>query len=445
MAEEAQDRQEGGRRGRRRVRRARIPKVLFVITAIVLLGVIIELALSVARIVRSAPATNAQEAGAPVEEQEAAPAAQAGRVTFAAVGDNLINAGGDYTVDLLGMADAWSGATDDGSYDFSPIYAQLSPTIGSADIALINQETVLGGTDQFEYQGYPSYNTPDEVAWAVADAGFDVVNCGTNHTYDMWTDCIEHALDTWSDQNVAVIGSYASETDRSDIRVIERNGVRVAFLAYCYGQNGYTQADLPNDYYVAPMERDRMREDVERAKEIADAVVVYMHWGEENSHDLTEEQRDYATYLAGLGVDLVVGSHAHVIQPVEYVARGIRTTDGSGADASNGMLCVYGLGDFVSGYTLPAAILSGMFTCDIVVDDAGDVSIENPVWHALVEHCDGETDSVYALSTYTDELAAENQLLDRVGEDEDYGTADRLEWARQTTYDVVGDAIAIEA
>ena len=193
-----------------------------------------------------------------------------------------------------------------------------------------------------------------------------------------------------------------------------------------------------------------------------------MHWGDENTHELSEEQREYASYLASLGVDLTIGSHAHVIQPVEYVSRSKYSSYGDDEDAdagtddestesedsstkksskandSNKMLCVYGLGDFVSGYTLPKTILSGMFSCDFVRDAKGKVSIKNPVWHGLVEHYDGDTDAVYLLSDYTDELAQSNVLLARVGENEEYTTSDPLEWAQQTTQDVIDDVIKVE-
>lgn len=425
-----------------------MPNPVIIISVIVLVLVVVELVLAVVRLVSMPAAAPAETASVsvPVEQDEGASSKKAsGRVSFCAVGDNLVNAEGEYTADLLGLADAWEGTVGDGAYDFSPLYAQISDTISSYDIAFINQETTLGGNEEFEYQGFPSYNTPDELAQAVADAGFDVVNCNSNHTYDTWVDSILHAQSVWAKQKgVTVIGSYESEEDREDIRVVERNGVKIAFLSYSYGQNGYDQEDLPNDYYAVPFEKGKMREETARAKELADVVVVYMHWGEENSHDLTEEQRGYASLLAAQGVDLVIGSHAHVIQPVQYVGRGIQTTDGSGVSSDNGMLCVYGLGDFVSGYTLPKTILSGMFTCDFVLDDEGNVSVENPEWHGLVEHNDGETDAVYELENYTDELASSNALLARVGENDEYSTSDPLEWAKQTTRDVVGDAIPVK-
>ena len=422
--------------GRRRRRRTIPLSVLVVSVLVLVLGVV-----GIVRSVRARAGESSSEAQAPDRVELAA---TEGYVSFCAVGDNLMNGEGDYTVDLLGMADAWSGETGDLEYDFSPLYKNIKKKVSSYDIAFISQETTLGGHDGFDYTGYPTYNTPDSLATAVAGAGFDVVNCNTNHTWDTWENSIKHSQGVWAAQEgVTVVGSYASQKDRENIRVLDRNGIKIAFLSYCYGQNGLEQDDLPNDYYAAAFDKDTMRKEIAQAKELADAVVVYMHWGVENDHGLSEEQLDYASFLAGCGVDLTIGSHAHVIQPVQYVARGIRTTDGSGADASNGMLCVYGLGDFVSGYTLPKAILSGMFTCDFVRGADGEVTIQNPEWHGVVEHCENGEDSVYLLEDYTQELAEANQLLARVGENEEYTTTDPLEWARQTTRDVVGDAIPI--
>lgn len=432
-------------RRRRRRRRRGIPAPILAISGVVLVLVLVTGILSWVRVLSggSEAALAPDRAAQKTEPGEATP--KVGKVSFCAVGDNLINEAGDYTVDLLGLADAWSGEVGDGAYDFSPLYAQMKDVVSKYDIALINQETVLGGNDEFEYQGYPSYNTPDEMAQAVADAGFDVVNFNSNHSYDIGANGIEHAQKVWSKQpDVSVIGSYVSEEDRADIRVVERNGIKIAFLSYSYGQNGYAQDELPNDYYAVPFDKDKMKEEVAAAKKLADAVVVYMHWGEENTFDLSDEQENYASYLAGLGVDLVVGSHAHVIQPVKYVARGIQSTDDSSVNPADGMLCVYGLGDFVSGYTLPKTILSGMFSCDFVRDDKGGVTVQNPVWHGLVEHSEGDTDEVWLLSEYKQEQAESNSLLARVGENEEYSTSDPLEWAKQTTIDVVGDAITVE-
>lgn len=357
-----------------------------------------------------------------------------GRMSFSAVGDNLANS------NLLSLADSWAGSTGDGEYDFSPFYTEVSSYIQTqCDVSFINQETTLGGTDQFDYAGYPSYNTPDTMADALADVGWRIVNLDTNHTYDTWTSSIEHAQQVWNTKsNLLTIGSYGSEDDRSTIRVVECNGIRLAALAYCYGQNGYEQSDLPNDYYAVPYDEEKLKSEVAEARKVADVVLVYMHWGTEYTNEPNDEQKAIAQVCADNGVDVVIGSHAHVIQPVEWVSR---------ADGGK-MLCAYGLGDFLSGYGgYPDCIMSGMLTCDFVrVGEDGDTSadnvgpggiaVENVVWHPLVEHMVGSTDTVRFVKGYTEDEANANELLSTL--------SDPLGWLTDKTREVIGDDITID-
>ena len=355
-------------------------------------------------------------------------------MSFSAVGDNLMNE------NLLELADGWSGSAGDGTYDFSPLYAEVAPVIqGSYDVSFINQETTLGGNSDFDYAGYPSYNTPDSLADAVADAGWRIVNTDTNHTYDTWTKSIEHSQGVWAAKTgLVTIGSYDSDADRQTVRLVECNGIRLAALSYCYGQNGYEQSDLPNDYFAVPYDEAKMREDVARVREVADVVLVYMHWGEEYTNEASDEQRSIAKVCADIGVDMVIGSHAHVIQPVEWVER-----EGGGK-----MLCAYGLGDFASGYrNSPNCIMSGMLSCDFVRADgdaaAGDnvgpggIAVENVTWHPLVEHMVGSTDVVRFVKGYSAADAEANELLSTVG--------DPTTWPLEKTREVIGDAATIDA
>lgn len=353
-----------------------------------------------------------------------------GRVTFSAVGDNIANE------NLLELADAAAGETSDDQYDFNAFYDGIRDAVQSYDISFINQETTLGGPDRYGYNGYPSYNTPDSLADAVVAAGWDVVSLDSNHTYDTGVEAIQHSLEVWGGKSddVLTLGSFASEEGRSRVRMVECNGVRIAFLSYCYGQNGYDQSELPNDYYAVPYTTEGMQADVARAREVADAVVVYMHWGTEYTHDPDETQLTRAQELADAGVDLVIGSHAHVIQPMAWV---------NGANGGK-TLVVYGLGDVWSGYhDYPECIFSGMMSCEFVklsADEAKEagrkVSIENVVWHPLIEHWEGNTDTVYLLSDYTEEQARANELL--------AGLDDPYTWMQDLTKQVIGEEFTID-
>ena len=356
-----------------------------------------------------------------------------GTMSFSAVGDNLMND------NLLTLADSWAGAEGDGEYDFSPFYTEVSDYIqNNCDVSFINQETTLGGTDNYGYSGYPSYNTPDSMADAVANAGWRIVNTNSNHTYDYWTSCIEHAQEVWNAKSsLLTVGSYTSEDDRNTIRVVECNGIRLATLSYSYGQNGYEQSDLPNDYYAVPYDEEKLKTEVANARKVADVVMVYLHFGTEYTNEANSEQEAIAQVCADNGVDLVIGSHAHVIQPVKWIER-----------ASGGkMLCAYGLGDFVAGYTgNPDTIMSGMLTCNFVRvsgDDAnadnvgpGGIAVEDVVWHPLVEHMEGNTDTVRFVKSYTAEEAEANELL--------AGLDDPRGWLVSQTQAVIGDEVTID-
>ena len=358
-----------------------------------------------------------------------------GRVTFCAVGDNLIND------NLLALADAWGGTEGDGVYDFAPLYSNIVPTIASYDLSFVNQETTMGGTETFDYMGYPSYNTPDSLAQTLVDVGFKVVATNSNHTYDTWVPSIEHQQELFANYpDLVTIGSYASEEDRTTPRVVECNNIRIAFLSYSYGQNGYELSDLPNDYYAVPYSDEALAADVARAREVSDFVVVYLHMGDEYVHEPTDEQRRIAHYAADLGVGMMIGSHVHVIQPLEWIERS-EGTPLSGEDGPNGgrMLVAYGLGDFVSGYeNNPKTILSGLLSCTFVRGDGGasDISVEDVVWHPLIEHREGNEDTVMLVSNYTPELANQNELL--------AGLGDPYTWIVTTTNEVIGPDFSIE-
>lgn len=357
-------------------------------------------------------------------------ASGAGHVTFSAVGDNIANE------NLLEIADAAAGETGDDQYDFNAFYDGIRDAVRSYDISLINQETTLGGPDRYGYNGYPSFNTPDSMADAIASAGWDVVSINSNHTYDTGEEAIQHGLAVWQGKasDLLAIGSYATAEERDRVQLVECNGVRIAFLSYCYGQNGYDQSELPNDFYSVPYVREDMQADVARARTVADAVVVYMHWGTEYTHEPDETQRAWAQELADAGVDLVVGSHAHVIQPMEWL-------EGAGGKT----LVVYGLGDVWSGYdSYPECVLSGMFTCEFVklgADAAAEagrgVSIENVVWHPLIEHMENGTDTVYLVSDYSAEQANANELLGDV-------EGDRYTWMCDLSRQVIGEDFTVD-
>lgn len=302
--------------------------------------------------------------------------AQEDRVTLAAVGDQI------GTDNSLPIADAYAGSVGDGAYSFAPFYQEAAPFIQSYDLRYINQETVMAGNENgYAYSGYPMFNTPDAAADAIAEVGFNLVNFATNHIFDMGSYGIERSHEVWNRYpELIVAGSYPTAEERNTVQMIERNGMTFAFLAYTYGDNSYLDpANMPNDYYLLTFDKDVIRADVERAQQVADAVIVSMHWGTEYTSEPNDQQIEYAQFLVDLGVDLVLGTHAHIMQPVRLLSAPDGTT----------VPVVFGLSDFISGWTLVDTILSGVFTCEFVPDGAGGVMVENPVWHPTIEWSNG--------------------------------------------------------
>lgn len=344
-------------------------------------------------------------------------------VSFVAVGDNLP----DKT--LAVYADGLAGEVGDGAYDYRPVYAPVRSYIEGADLAFISEEVHLGG-DDLGPQGYPSFNAPDDLADALVETGFDLVASASNHCYD-WGNygALEHSRELWNTKPVAFAGTATSPEEDDAIPVVEREGITFAFLDYTYGLNGFERDEVPA-YAVSFLDEDRIRAQVSQARDLADVVIAAVHWGTEKKMEPDEQQLAYAQVFADAGVDIVLGSHPHVIGPVEWV---------EGADGHK-TLVAYALGDFKSTHSTPhlESELSGMLACDFVRKPApdsaasaagGSVSIENVRWIPLVNHIENGAHAVYALKDYSDDAAARHVFLN---------TQDNpLQWMRETTERVV--------
>lgn len=275
------------------------------------------------------------------------------RISFYGLGDNLIHG--------FVYMNAYKG---NGVYDFTPIYKNLADDIEAADIAYINQETVLGG-DHKGFSGYPDFNTPSDMAQSLVSLGFDIVNGSNNHALDMGTEGLLNSLDYWSEfeDEVVFTGAFKSQEHRDTIPVIERDGIMVSFLTYTYGTNAH---EREASYQVNYFDPDLITADVKRAQEISDFVVVAAHWGTEYAMTPNDMQLEYAQLMADLEVDAVIGSHPHMIQPVEWVegATGHQT------------LVAYSLGDVVSSAITDKTLLGGSIQFDFVLNGE-DRAIEN--------------------------------------------------------------------
>ena len=259
--------------------------------------------------------------------------------TLIAVGDNLIHSSV--------YKDANKLANYNG-YDFKPMITDIKDIVSNYDLAYYNQETILGGTE-LGLADYPTFNSPYEAGDAMIDAGFNLVSLATNHTMDSGSKAVENSCKYWnSKENVLSTGSYCSDEERNKIDIREVNNIKYTMLNYTYGTN-----EMPKikDYYVNvwPTDIDNInnpekdtkyqayketvKQDVERVKGKVDFLIVAMHWGVEYTHNPTEYEKDMASYLASHGVNLIIGTHPHVIQPVTWI---------------DNTLVIYSLGNFIS-------------------------------------------------------------------------------------------------
>ncbi|MGN1312360.1 MAG: CapA family protein [Bacilli bacterium] len=260
-------------------------------------------------------------------------------LSLIAVGDNLIH-GSVYR-------DANKHANYNG-YDFKPMITNIKEIVSNYDIAYYNQETILGGTE-LGLSDYPTFNSPYEAGDAMIDAGFNLVSLATNHTMDSGKKAVENSCKYWNEKKeVLTSGSYCSEEEKNEIRIKEKNNITYTMLNYTYGTNGMP---VPNDYLVNVWPTDidninnpekdtkyqeykiKVKEDIEKVRDKVDLLIVAMHWGVEYTHNPTEYEKDMASYLSSLGVDLIIGTHPHVIQPVTWI---------------DNTLVIYSLGNFLS-------------------------------------------------------------------------------------------------
>ena len=228
-------------------------------------------------------------------------------------------------------------ATPQGTYDFSPMFKQVKPLLESADIAVANQETMIGGIE-LGLSSYPLFNSPFEIGDALKDAGIDIVTLANNHTMDKGEQAIQNALSYWNQIQMPYTGSFQSFEDREEIRLLTKNDITFSFLAYSYGTNGMP---VPEDkpYLINLIDLPLIQQDVRKAKELSDVVVVSMHWGNEYESLPSTSQLELARELSTMGVDIIIGHHPHVLQPMDWIER----PDGSKT------FVMYSLGNFLSG------------------------------------------------------------------------------------------------
>lgn len=294
------------------------------------------------------------------EEEEEVPDRKASIVM---VGDALIH-GAVYLDASIG----------NNKYDFSSMFTDIEPLIKNYDLRYYNQESIIGGK-KLGISHYPRLNSPDEIGEDLISIGFNIVSLANNHTLDKNEAGILYSVSFWEKyKDIITAGSYNSWETRNNISIFEINDIKFSFLSYTMTTNGL---NTPNgkEYLVNVYSAETVKRDIELARENgAEVIMVAMHWGNEYTHTPNDKQKEVAEYLAKLDVNLIIGTHPHVIQPIDYV---------------DDTLVIYSLGNFISaqhplGINKIIGLLVGV---EIVVDKDGNVSFENLNYELLYTYC----------------------------------------------------------
>lgn len=295
-----------------------------------------------------------------------------------------------------------SGKINDSTYNYDHIFAMVRKDIEAADLAIVNQEVILGGRE-LGISGYPVFNGAYEVGDAITTAGFDVVLHATNHALDKGKKGINNCLQYWrtNHNEIAVLGIYDNQNDYDRNRYIyEKDGMRIAILNYTYGTNGIP---LPEDmpFAVSMLNTEKIITDLANAKKEADFIIVCPHWGTEYMHTPSDEQKKWTKLMVENGADLIIGTHPHVIQPVEWFED----------EKDNKALVYYSIGNFINANMTPNRMIGAMAKVTLTRDDNGTVVIKDYEVEPVVTHFryGPKNATTYKLKDYTDALAAMNE------------------------------------
>jgi len=328
------------------VRKRKVKKMPVFVFLIIIIGII----LSVVYLIKPDSDVEKKESKGKKSNNEVSKKIETKKMSLVAVGDCLIH-GAVYIDARVG----------NNSYDFSGMIENIKPLISDYDLKYYNQETIIGGK-ALGVSHYPRFNSPEEIGDNMVDLGFNLVSLANNHSLDKDEKGILNSNEYWKSKNVITAGTYSSWEERNDIKVYEQNGIKYAFLAYTTTTNGLSMPK-GKEYLLNVYSEKQAKEDIDKIKDKVDVIIVSMHWGEEYVFDPTEGEKEIANYLSSLGVNLIIGSHPHVVQPVGYV---------------NDTLVIYSLGNFLSGQR-PMGIdktIGLMVGMDIVVNDS-KVTFEN--------------------------------------------------------------------
>lgn len=311
-------------------------------------------------------------------------------LSLVAAGDNLIHG------PIYRQAKERAGGE---GFDFTYAYQNIARYVENADLAFINQETPLGGTE-LGLKSYPMFNSPQELGDHMVSMGFNLVSQATNHILDAGEKGLLNTVTYWRSQADAIMAGVAADEADDTLQILNCKGVNVALLAYTYGTNGLSLPQNSNAI-VHTIDDKAILSDLAIANEVADIVIVSMHWGVEYQAEPNAEQKRLAKLVADGGADIIIGTHPHVIQTAEM----LETDDGRRVPV------FYSLGNLISAQNKPATMLGALANIRMTYNTEFDtLTIDHMGVIPIVNHFTGHYDAitVYPLAEYTEELAKQH-------------------------------------
>lgn len=314
-----------------------------------------------------------------------------------AVGDNLMH-----------RSCTLSAKNADGTYDFTKHFANMADIFKAADLAVISQDTVLGGIELGATSTETGiFNTAVELADGMADAGINVVLAANNHIMDEGSAGLNTMMSYFSTKypNITLLGVNNSREAKDEPVYVETNNIKIAMINYSYGSNQTADLDA-SPYLLNQYDEDWLSDVLKQAREEADFIIAFPFWGEQNSMDYTQEQERQAQFLADNGVDLIIGSYPHVVEPVKWIT----------AENGDRTLVYYSLGNFQSIQNTVENMLGGQANVTISKEEDGthisDYSLDFVVTHYEQRESSEYYDIVttYPLADYTSDLAARHGM-----------------------------------
>ncbi len=314
-----------------------------------------------------------------------------------AVGDNLMH-----------RSCTLSAKNADGTYDFTKHFANMADIFKAADLAVISQDTVLGGIELGATSTETGiFNTAVELADGMADAGINVVLAANNHIMDEGSAGLNTMMSYFSTKypNITLLGVNNSREAKDEPVYVETNNIKIAMINYSYGSNQTADLDA-SPYLLNQYDENWLSDILKQAREEADFIIAFPFWGEQNSMDYTQEQERQAQFLADNGVDLIIGSYPHVVEPVKWIT----------AENGDRTLVYYSLGNFQSIQNTVENMLGGQANITISKEEDGthisDYSLDFVVTHYEQRESSEYYDIVttYPLADYTSDLAARHGM-----------------------------------